>query len=203
MESLYRKNSDEQLSSIANIYTSTHKSKNQERITDSPKRYNYSGVNYGTNPTSTINSQVMHTKKYSFTSSPTNISKAGSMYSNMSKNPVTNYISCSTLQSGVACYSIPKEKRFENFYRKPICNNIYNLPEYKSPGITMATSKRDKSTFYKKDLTPSSQDYIYTSLFDNNIKHKKGISISTKHSIKVIDYLSFIILRYFIILSFY
>jgi len=159
-------------------------------LTDSQKNINenvtgsFAGINLYTNtPMSTTNN---HKKKLSFTNSiPTNYSKMGSLNSSsISKNPVSNYISTSTLQSGIASYSIPRQKRFLNNYNESPCDSIYNLPEYKRIGITIPHSIR-KSSFLKKDQTPSSQDYVFTTVFDDILKSKKGISFSTKHSLKV------------------
>ena len=180
------------LSPIANInYTLTTKSnKKLENTIDSPKNINFTGIHtHSINPMTTNNSLGLNMKKFSITNNhlATNFSKIGSTNSSISmsrNNPITNYISCSTLQSGVASYTIPREKRFTHNYRNASCNSIYNLPEFKRTGVTMPQSTR-KDSFVKKDLTPSSQDYVFTSLFDDNLKFKRGISISTKHSIKV------------------
>lgn len=172
-------------------YNNTNNNKlteNGNNIMDSPSKNSFAGIYLHTNnPINTLNSQnsLRLSKKFSITNSPNNLSKMGSMYSSASKNnPVTQYISTSTLQSGVASYSIPKEKRFENLFRKASCNEIYSIPEYKQKGITMPQSKR-KSSLLPEEITPSSQDYIFTTQFDDIVKHRRGISISTKHSIKV------------------
>ena len=143
------------------------------------------------NPITTTNSIGINFKKFSLTNMPTNISKFGSMMSTVgspkNNNSVTNYISTSSLQGGDPTkYSIPRQKRFEGLHRKASCDSIYNTPEFKSTGVSMAKSIR-QSSFIKKDKTPSSQDYVFTSLFDKGVKTKKGISISTKHNIKVIN----------------
>jgi hypothetical protein len=174
---------------------STKSNKNFKTLTkfDSPKNLNSSGgihINtnahtHNINPIYTNNSFGLINKKYSITNNfKTNYSKIGSINSSISKNSITNYISTSTLQSGFPSYSIPKEKRFDDNNNKSICSTIYNLPEFKRTGITIPHSIR-KNPFVKKDEIPSPQDYVISTVFDDNLKHKRGISISTKHSIKV------------------
>jgi hypothetical protein len=186
----------------------THTTKSNKKFdtinkfeSESPKNFNLTGgINIHTvsntnnnnniNPLYTNNSFGLGliNKKFSITNNnKTNSSKLGTTNSSMSKNPITNYISSSTLQSCFPSYSIPKEKRFDDNYNKSICDSIYNLPEYKRIGISMPLSIR-KNPFIKKDKTPSSQDYVLTTIFDDNLKHKKGISISTKFSKKVNKY---------------
>jgi hypothetical protein len=183
-----------------NKYLLTTKGNKKIEITleDSPKKINdntlkkktgsLGGIDFRSiNPITTLNnSPSLHGKKFSMTNNiPTNYSKMVSLNNtSMSKNMITNYISSSTLQSGSACYTIPREKRFLNNYSESQCSTIYNLPEFKRIGITIPHSIR-KSSFIKNDNTPSPQDYVFTTLFDDNLKSKKGISFSTKHSIKV------------------
>lgn len=204
MEAFKRAKSDPNiniLSPLANNfnYNLTTKSKNKLEISgipiDSPKNINMNFTNsnllhsHTLNPMNTNNSLGLNFKKFSLTNP--NYSKLGSLNSSsMSKNPITNFISTSTLQSGVASYTIPREKRF-NESRNNFADSVYNLPEFKSTGITMPQSTR-KSNFVKKDMTPSSQDYIFTSVFEDNVKHRKGISITNKHAIKVRDFLFFV-----------
>lgn len=180
MEAFMRSKSDPNiLSPITNNNTKL------ENTIDSPK-FNFTGLYTKTNdPMHTNNSLRLNSKKFNFTNLPSNVSKIGSLNSSHSKFPITNYISTSTLQSGVASYTIPRQKRFDNKNQKNNSySSIYYLPEFKSNGITMPQSTRTNS-FLKKDVTPSSQDYTFTNLFDYNVKKKKGISISTKYSIKV------------------
>ena len=186
MEAFQRSKSDAMLSPIANIdYNLTTKSnkKHLEKLEtlDSP---NFRGMQTTLNHMGTTNSIGINMKKFSLTNIPTSISKIGSNMSTISKHPVTNYISTTTLQGGQACYTMPRETRFRGLHRKASCDSIYNMPEFKKNGLSMAQSTRQNS-FVAKDKTPSSQDYVFTSIFDKNVKLKKGISISTKHSHKV------------------
>ena len=167
------------------INTNNNNNHNKYQNTyESPKNPNIN--THSSNPMYTTNSLGINMKKFNITDMPTNYSKGQqSNFSSISKYPpVTTYISTSTLQNGIASYSIPKQKRFSTSYRMATCQSIYNLTEHKTKGITIPHSTR-KDNFRKADLTPSSQDYVFTSLFDDNLRMKKGISISTKHSLRV------------------
>lgn len=121
------------------------------------------------------------------------LSQCLSSNSNSSKYPIPTFISVSSLQGHNSIkYSIPKETRFSNSYRIATCQSIYNLTDYNKPkGITIPHSSR-KNNFNKEDLTPSSQDYVMTSLFEENLKAKKGISIKNKFSFPVNLYKKFL-----------
>jgi len=119
------------------------------------------------------------------TNMPTLASKSQSIKSVSSRFPVTSYISCSTLQSGVASYSIPRTSRFKDSYKNPYCDNIYNIPDYKSTGVGIGNSAR-KELWDEKAYIPSTHDYTFNSVFENNLIKKRGYSIVNKHIIKVI-----------------
>ena len=185
MEAFKKPKLDALLSPIANIdYNLTTKSnKKQLEKLETLESPNFRGLQTTLNHMGTTNSLIM--KKYSLTNIPNNISKIGSNMSTISRHPVTNYISTTTLQGGSpASYTMPRQRRFIGLHRKASCESIYNMPEFKKTGLSMAQSTRQNS-FVAKDKTPSSQDYVFTSVFDHNVKYKKGISISTKHSHKV------------------
>ena len=94
--------------------------------------------------------------------------------------------SSNTLQNSSHIYSIPKSIRMDNRLHKKLCDNIYNLPEQKSTRFTnLGLGKRGK-IFEDLNKYPSPQEYKFESLFDYNIKHKKGITILGKPSEKVI-----------------
>jgi hypothetical protein len=165
-------------------------------IYESPKNLiNNTGANIysystNTNPILTTNSFGKTVKKFNVTNMQTQYSKGQqsqclSNNSNSSKYPIPTFLSSSSLQNhnGIK-YTIPKETRFSNSYRIATCQSIYNLTEHKPKGITIPHSTR-KNNFQKFDLTPSSQDYVMTSLFEENLKTKKGISISFKNSLSV------------------
>ncbi len=160
---------------------------NYENILDSPKSNIFSGVN--TNGSNrqilTNNSRSLNYRKFTSLNMHTNSSKAQSINSSTSKLPVTTYISCSTLQSGVASYSIPKTKRFKNSYNKAYCDSIYNLPEYKSTHVSIGNSTRKDLFDKSKGNIPSPQDYMFNSLFEDNLNKNKGYSISIKLNAKV------------------
>jgi len=133
----------------------------------------------------TNNSRGINLKKFSNLN--TIVSKNLSLNSSTSKYPVTSYISNSTLQSGIASYSIPKTTRFKNSYKEASCSSIYNMPEYKSTGITIGNSSRKELWDKEKANIPSTHDYVFTSLFEDNIIKNKGYTIVNKHEIKVIS----------------
>lgn len=131
----------------------------------------------------TNNSKSINLQK--FASINTIASKNSSLNSSQSKYPVTSYISCSTLQSGVAAYSIPKTTRFQNSYKSLYSDSIYNLPELKSTGITIGHSPRKELWDKEKANIPSTHDYVFTSVFEDNVFKNKGYTIANKHEIKV------------------
>lgn len=132
----------------------------------------------------TLNSAGYNYRKFTSINLQTNASKNPSMNSTNSKNSPTSYISCSTLQSGVASYSIPKSRRFKDAYKVSYCESIYSLPEFKRTGVSIGNSSR-KNLFDKKLDIPSVHDYVHTSVFEQNLNKKKGYSISNKIKIKV------------------
>lgn len=164
--------------------------------------YNYNETN-NESPKSNINQNIQNTFNYSskllqtFNNTAgfnqrkttnlnlqTNASKNQSLNSSNSKFPLTTYISCSTLQSGVAAYSIPKTRRFQDSYKISYCDSIYSLPEFKKSGVSIGNGTR-KDLFDRKGDVPSPHDYMCTSVFEQNVSKKKGFSLASKIRIKV------------------
>lgn len=85
-------------------------------------------------------------------------------------------------------YTIPKEKRFRNSFIKPACENIYDLPDFKTTKSTAMGYGHRKDIFNKREVEcfPSPMNYKYPDLFEDNFKKGKGISISQKIKYKVI-----------------
>jgi len=146
----------------------------------------------------TSNSKHLNLRKYTtntfngFTTMNMNTNSSKNLTINSttsSKLPVSTYISCSTLQSGIASYSIPKAKRFKNSYKPAYCDTIYNLPDYKSTVVSIGNSVRKDLFDKNKANIPSTHDYVFTSLFDDNLNKKRGYSIAGKHLIKVLFYI--------------
>ncbi len=100
--------------------------------------------------------------------------------------PVSGYISCSTLQAGEAIsYSIPKSTRFKNPNQNSYSDSVYHLPELKSTGVTIGNSPRRELWDSEKANIPSPHDYVFTSVFEDNLAKNKGYTIANKHEIKV------------------
>jgi hypothetical protein len=153
---------------------------------ESPKSNNLNNVNtYSSSKLlKTYNTANYNFRKYSSINLQTTTSKNQTISSSNSKILPTSYISCSTLQSGIASYSIPKTRRFKDSYKVSYCESIYSLPELKSTGVSIGNSTR-KHLFDEKFNVPSVHDYVHTSVFEENVKKKKGYSISNKIKIKV------------------
>lgn len=99
------------------------------------------------------------------------------------KSPIPTFQSCSTFQSGnMISYSIPKQERFRNSYKKASCDSIYTLPEVKSPRYTSMGFGLRQEFINKKEIEakPSPHAYDFKSLFVDNIKKEKGYSISQR-----------------------
>jgi len=155
---------------------------------DSPKSINFNNMNtLSSNKLITNNSlKNLNLRKFTTLNTNPNVTKTQSMNStSSSKFPLSTYISCSTLQSGVASYSIPKSKRFKGMYKTAYCDSIYNLPDYKSTGVSIGNSKRKDLFDKNKENIPSTHDYFFTSIFEDNLNKKRGNTISNKFNITV------------------
>lgn len=154
-------------------------------INDSPKSNNLN--TFGSSKLQITNaSRGVNLRKFTSLNLITNNSKSQSINSVNSKNPVSSYISCSTLQSGEpVSYSIPRTRRFKDSYKNPYCDSIYNLPEYKSTGVSIGNSPRRELFDKSKGSIPSTHDYYFNSLFEDNLIKNRGVTISTKLNIKV------------------
>ena len=97
------------------------------------------------------------------------------------ENKVSSFQSSFSLQNSIFKYSFPKTNRF--IQKSPPSDVIYNIPTELS---TKATSlgfgrKSDLADKNAKD-TPSANNYVITSLFDKNIKEKKGYPIASRYN---------------------
>lgn len=97
----------------------------------------------------------------------------------------SEFKSSNTLQNSSHIYSIPKSIRMDNKFNQKLCDNIYNIPQQKSTRFTNLGLGQRGRIFDDINKFPSPQSYKYESLFDYNIKHKKGITILGKPSEKV------------------
>ena len=106
--------------------------------------------------------------------------------SNMRRPGYSEFQSSNTLQNSSHIYSFPKSIRMDNKLNKKLCDNIYNIPEQKSTRFTTLGYGKRGNASSELSKYPSPQEYEYESLFDYNIKHKKGITILGKPAEKSI-----------------
>ena len=105
----------------------------------------------------------------------------------MRKPGYSEFKSSNTLQNSSNIYSFPKSIRMDARSNKKLCDNIYNIPEQKSTRFTsIGYGQRGNILSNDAGRFPSPQSYKYESLFDYNIKHKKGITILGKPSEQMI-----------------
>ena len=100
--------------------------------------------------------------------------------SNMRKPGFSEFNSANTLQNSSCIYSIPRSIRMNRKLDKKLCDNIYNIPEQKSKRFTTLGYGQRGNISTDAQRYPSPQSYKYESLFDYNLKHKKGITILGK-----------------------
>ena len=94
--------------------------------------------------------------------------------------------SSNTLQNSSHIYSMPKALRMDHKQDKKLCDNIYNIPDQKSKRFTSLGYGQRSNLIRDASRYPSPQSYKYESLFDYNLKHKKGITILGKPAEKSI-----------------
>jgi len=165
-----------------NIYY--HNTNDSQRSKNFNNNLNQKTLGSSSKLLNTYNSASFSNRKFPNLNMNTNASKTQSMTSSNSKQPLTTYISCSTLQSGIASYSIPKTRRFRDSYKVAYCDSIYSLPEFRQSGVSIGNGKR-KDLFDKKQGIPSPLDYVFTSGIEDNLKKKKGFSIARRFKIIV------------------
>ena len=96
------------------------------------------------------------------------------------ENKISLFQSAFSLQNSTFKYSFPKSNRFIDII--PTNDVIYNLPtepsrKAASIGYGCKTELADKSA---KNI-PSVNDYTITSIFDQNLKEKRGCPIAKKY----------------------
>jgi len=84
-------------------------------------------------------------------------------------------------------YTIPKDKRFKDSFKRPICHSIYELPDCKNKKTTGMGYGIKSSIINTKEIQgmPSPNSYRIPTLFENNFLKGKGVSISQKIYYKV------------------
>ncbi len=93
---------------------------------------------------------------------------------------ISNFQSSNTLQNSSHIYSIPKSIRINDKGYRKLCDNIYNIPDSKSKRATNLGYGNRSHIFDDLEKFPSPQEYKFESLFDYNLKHRKGITILGK-----------------------
>ena len=82
----------------------------------------------------------------------------------------------------VAKYTMPKQERFRGDYKRPLCDSIYEIPDYKntkSTGMGLG-SRREIINRKETENMPSPLNYKHTSIFEDNYRKSKGSSISQR-----------------------
>ena len=93
----------------------------------------------------------------------------------------SQYNSSNSLQNSSYIWTIPKDTRIKDKGYKKLCDNIYNIPDNKSNRCTIFGFGKRSNVFESlAKNSPSPQNYKISSLFEYNIKHGKGSSISGK-----------------------
>jgi hypothetical protein len=131
----------------------------------------------------------------------TNKSKTMNMSDNNLSNTIGNYASMmsfnkslhetgiprfnssSSLQNSTQSWTIPKDERFKNSYKKPATDSIYTTRENKNlRSTTMGLGQRKLFNIIN---SPSPSNYNIKSFLESDIKHKKGVVIGEKILYKV------------------
>jgi hypothetical protein len=85
--------------------------------------------------------------------------------------------SSNTFQNSSYCWSFLKGNRFSFFGKKSSTDFRYTLPSTLSTKHTkIGISKRNQTTDFTSAFIPAPPYYTITSVFDSNIKHKKGFT---------------------------
>jgi len=114
----------------------------------------------------TNNSKYLNLRKYNnistngFNTLNTNTTSSKLLTINSTSSsmlPISTYISTSSLQTGIASYT----------------------------GISIGNGKRKDLFDKNKGFIPSTHDYVFTSVFDDNLNKKKGASMAGKSQIRV------------------
>ena len=110
-------------------------------------------------------------------------SKINPLFSPTTK--ISYFNSTSSLQNSISSYSIPKETRFRDNYKKFATDSIYSLPDSKSyRGASIGFGV--KSSLIRLSVIPSPNEYNIKSVFELNKIKGRGVIIGEKFSYKVI-----------------
>ncbi len=102
---------------------------------------------------------------------------------------ITKFESSSTLLHSSPAFSIPKEIRFKDIYKKIKNDSIYTMPDTKSHRST-SIGRSLRPNIFKLNGNPSANKYQIKSIFDMNINQKKGYKFGGKLSYKVKKFLT-------------
>jgi hypothetical protein len=93
----------------------------------------------------------------------------------------SQFTSSNALRNSSYCWTIGKDKRIKDKSYKKYNDNIYNIPDSKSKRSTMLGFGKKNLLFSSlKNGNPSPDAYNIRTIFDINLKHKKGIIFGEK-----------------------
>ena len=95
----------------------------------------------------------------------------------------SEFLSSNALRNSSYGWTIGKDKRIKDKAYKKYNDNIYNLPDLKSSRYTIPGygQRKDMRPVIEKN-NPGPNRYFLESLFDYNLKHRKGSSLGAKLS---------------------
>ena len=93
----------------------------------------------------------------------------------------SEFTSSNALRNSSYCWTIGKDHRIKDKSYKKYNDNIYNIPRLLSQRYTiLGYGQRGSILDFGKKYGPSPDTYKICSVFDYNIKHKKGITLGMK-----------------------
>jgi hypothetical protein len=132
---------------------------------------------------SKLNSNKTISEKLNLTSGNSNLN--GTSAVNNSVN-ILRYQSSNTLQNSINAWTIGKEERFNNLYKKSITEGYYN-PEFSksTKACNFGIGQRGQMVMKGIDALPSPFSYIVPAFVDVNLNKKKGCTMSSRTNYKV------------------
>lgn len=103
--------------------------------------------------------------------------------SNARSYGISEFKSSNSLQNSTNAYSMPKDERFKGSYKKLI-DTMYNVPDNRNLRAT-CLGYGQKDITPKGTQTPAPSTYYIKSIFEENLKMKKGTVIGSKLPYKV------------------
>jgi len=100
----------------------------------------------------------------------------------------SQFTSSNALRNSSYCWTIGKDKRIKDKSYKTYNDNIYNLPDFKSTRYTiLGYGKRGLFWHNYGKGSPSPNTYTIKTVFDMNLKHKKGFIFGEKFNYTTTD----------------